>query len=82
MQHPNHELCHTALKVAEPDQCKGCYSMLYTGLDSTGYGARFRQKFTLEDTIEIHAFAPLEALACVRPMPFLSGVRSSYRLAL
>jgi len=49
---------------------------------STGYGARFRQKFTLEDTIEIHAFAPLEALACVRPMPFLSGVRSSYRLAL
>ena len=25
----------------------------------------FRQKFTLEDAIELHAFAPLEALACV-----------------
>jgi hypothetical protein len=24
-------------------------------------GARFRQKFTLEDAIELHAFAPLEA---------------------
>jgi hypothetical protein len=31
----------------------------------TRYGARFRQKFTLEDAIERHAFAPLEALACV-----------------
>jgi hypothetical protein len=29
------------------------------------HGARFRQKFTLEDPIELHAFAPLEALACV-----------------
>jgi alpha-tubulin suppressor-like RCC1 family protein len=28
-----------------------------------GHGARFRQKFTLEDAIEFHAFAPLEALA-------------------
>jgi len=25
----------------------------------------FRQKFTFEDAIELHAFAPLEALACV-----------------
>jgi hypothetical protein len=25
----------------------------------------FRQKFTLEDTIEIQAYAPLEALPCV-----------------
>jgi hypothetical protein len=24
-----------------------------------------RQKFTLEDAIEVHAFAPLEALSCV-----------------
>jgi hypothetical protein len=29
------------------------------------YGARFdRQKFTLEDAIELRSFAPLEALAC------------------
>jgi hypothetical protein len=25
----------------------------------------FRQKFTLEDAIEFHTFAPLDALACV-----------------
>jgi hypothetical protein len=25
----------------------------------------FQQKFTLEDAIEFHAFAPLEALPCV-----------------
>jgi hypothetical protein len=37
----------------------------------------FQQRFTLEDAIEFHAFAPLEALACVRPMPFLSVVHSS-----
>jgi hypothetical protein len=29
------------------------------------HGARFRQKFTLEDVIEFQAFAPLEARACV-----------------
>ena len=30
--------------------------------------------YTLEDAIELHAFAPpLEALACVWPMAFLSG---------
>jgi hypothetical protein len=29
------------------------------------YGARFQQKFTLEAAIELHAFAPLEALLCV-----------------
>jgi hypothetical protein len=51
------------------------------------YGARFRQRFTLEDAIEFHAFAPLEALPCVlealpcvRPMIF--RVHSSYRLVL
>jgi hypothetical protein len=36
----------------------------------------FRQIFTIEDAIEViefHAFAPLEALPCVCPMPFLSG---------
>jgi hypothetical protein len=45
----------------------------------------FRQKSALSRGVPlsfIHAFAPLEALACVRPMPFLSGVHSSYRLAL
>jgi hypothetical protein len=30
-----------------------------------GYGARFRQGFTLEDAIEFHAVAPLEVLPCV-----------------
>jgi hypothetical protein len=34
----------------------------------------FRQKFTLEDAIGSHACS-LEALACVCPMAFLSGVR-------
>jgi hypothetical protein len=29
------------------------------------HGARFRQKSALEDAIEFHAFAPLEALPCV-----------------
>jgi hypothetical protein len=29
------------------------------------HGARFRQKFPLEDAIGSHAFAPLEALPCV-----------------
>jgi hypothetical protein len=28
-------------------------------------GAPFRQRFTLEDAIELHTFAPLEALPCV-----------------
>jgi arylsulfatase A-like enzyme len=34
----------------------------------------FRQEFALEDAIEIHAFALLEALPCMRPIPFLSDV--------
>jgi hypothetical protein len=47
------------------------------------YGARFRHRFTLDDAIKFYAFArPLEALACVWPMSFFSGVRSSYWLAL
>jgi hypothetical protein len=40
----------------------------------------FRQDFALEDSIEMHVFALLEALPCVCPMAFLSGVHSSYRL--
>jgi hypothetical protein len=43
--------------------------------------AFFNTKITLEDAIAFHAFALLEALPCVGPMAFLSGV-SSYRLAL
>jgi hypothetical protein len=44
--------------------------------------ARSTEIYTRE-CIEFHAFAPpLEALPCVRPMAFLSGVHSSYRLAL
>jgi hypothetical protein len=44
--------------------------------DPYGFGTVrvFRQKFALEDAIEFHAFAPLEALPCVRPMAFLSSV--------
>jgi hypothetical protein len=40
------------------------------------YGVLFSTAVcTPEDAIELHAFAPpLEALACVRPMAFLSGV--------
>jgi hypothetical protein len=41
----------------------------------------FRQKSTFEDAIGFHACS-LEVLPCVRPMAFLSGVHSSYRLAL
>jgi len=41
----------------------------------------FRQKSTLEYAIGSHTCS-LEALACMRPMTFLSGVCSSYRLAL
>jgi hypothetical protein len=49
------------------------------GLGSSGCGCCtvrvFWQKFTLEDAIGSHAFAPpLEALPSVRPMAFLSGV--------
>jgi hypothetical protein len=33
----------------------------------------FRQKCTLENVIEFHAFAPLEALPCVWPVAFLGG---------
>jgi hypothetical protein len=45
------------------------------------YGARFRRKVPLEDTIGSHTCS-LEALACVRPIAVLSGVCSSYQLAL
>jgi hypothetical protein len=38
----------------------------------------FRQKSAIEDAIELHAFAPLEAVVCVcvRPMAMFSGVHS------
>jgi hypothetical protein len=41
----------------------------------------FEQRFALEDGIGSHACS-LEALACMQPMEFLSGVHSSYRVAL
>jgi hypothetical protein len=41
----------------------------------------FQQIIALEDAIGSHAFS-LEALACVWPMTFLSGVHSSYRFTL
>jgi hypothetical protein len=41
----------------------------------------FRQKFALDDASGSHACS-LEALACVRPMAFLSGVHSTYRFTL
>jgi hypothetical protein len=36
----------------------------------------FRQTLVFEDAIELHAFAPLEALPCMRPMPNLSDVHA------
>jgi non-ribosomal peptide synthetase component F len=54
----------------------------YGVTEATVYGARFRRKFPLEDAIGSHAFAPLEALACVGPMSFRAGVHSSCRLTL
>jgi ATP-binding cassette subfamily B (MDR/TAP) protein 6 len=47
---------------------------LYSPLNWFGTVHGFRQKLTLEDAISSHAVAPLEALLCVRPMPFISGV--------
>jgi hypothetical protein len=38
-------------------------------------------KVTLEDAIGSHACS-LEALACMQPMAFISGVHSSYKLTL
>jgi hypothetical protein len=35
--------------------------------------AFFEHKLQLPRAVEFYAFAPLEALSCVRPMPFLSG---------
>jgi hypothetical protein len=37
--------------------------------EAVRYGARFRQEFTLEEAV-----APVEALPCVCPLTFLSGV--------
>ena len=42
---------------------------MYGALCSTGI-------FPLDDGIELHAFASLEALPCVWPMPFLLGLHS------
>jgi hypothetical protein len=59
------------------------YGYLATAPHIGGHGARFRQDFALEvplSAFEFHAFAPLESLPCVRPMPFISGVHSSYQL--
>jgi hypothetical protein len=44
--------------------------------------AFFDRDLHARSAIEFHAFAPLEALPCVCPMTFISGVHSSYRLAL
>jgi hypothetical protein len=49
---------------------------------ATGTVRVFRQKFTPDDDIELHAFAPLEVLPCVRPMAFISGGHSSYRFTM
>jgi hypothetical protein len=54
------------------------------GMDikANGTGRVFDRRYTLEDAIEFHAFALVEALACVRPMAFLSGVRHLLPLPL
>jgi hypothetical protein len=49
-------------------QAKGLlYFTYWDDPDGQHYGTVriFRQKFTREDAIEFHAFAPLEALPCV-----------------
>jgi hypothetical protein len=42
----------------------------------------FDRRFTLEDAVGSHTFAPLEARASVCLTAFLSGVHSAYRLPL
>jgi hypothetical protein len=43
------------------------------------HGARFSAGIILEDSIEFHAFAPLEALAMRVTNGILQGVHSSHR---
>jgi hypothetical protein len=76
------------LKATTPGSCVHQCAMLVRwsfstmdsavlGLGSLGCGCCtllvFEEDFALEDAIGSHA-CPLEALACVRPMAFLSGV--------
>jgi hypothetical protein len=49
---------------------------------AAAYGARFSTDIYTRGCHWFPTPAPLEALACVRPMPFISGVHGSYRLAL
>jgi hypothetical protein len=70
--------------VLHTDLCKTQLLAIPTGevVGYAPYSARFSIEFvTLEDAIGSHACS-LEALACVRPMAFLSSVHSSYRLPL
>jgi hypothetical protein len=87
------KVVHTTVCANDPctvvDCCAERFCDISYGLDPTictpGAVRVFRQKFIHEDAIGSHAFAsPLLRLkrTCVQPMAFLSGVQSSYRLAL
>jgi hypothetical protein len=61
---------------------KGLSNFLIERVRVEGTVLVFRRNLALEDAIEFHAFAPVEARPCVWPMATLSGVRSSYRFTL
>jgi hypothetical protein len=59
------DLCRTPLnELKVPDLLSSVVVSKQGNGDMAVYGARFRQKFTLEDAIGSHACS-LEALACV-----------------
>ena len=49
---------------------------MQTYCQGTGAGLGFEHDIALEDAIGNHAFAPLEARACMCPTTFLSDVTS------
>jgi hypothetical protein len=63
--------------VVDPNNGEGRWSDHFVyerPMDDAGTVPVFWPKITLEDAIELHAFAPFEARPGVRPMAFLSGV--------
>jgi hypothetical protein len=68
-----------AVSEQDDDEVANAFVNAFTKRES--HGARFRQRFTLEEPL---SFTPLLRLnrAGVRPTAFLSGVYSSYRFAM
>jgi hypothetical protein len=76
-------LDHMVRNTAHLQCCHIMYTVMVRGVVGKGcHGARFRQKFTLKDAFFASHACSLEALSCVCLMAFLSGVHSSFRLAL